>query len=107
MCGAVPTHGGAASWRARGCPMTEKPEISPRQSGLALLPRPVGVRRGGMAVAGALAAVGLLFAWQATGLDLGGIGLPGAGFFPLLMGAALAAFAAVIGGQLLREPGGG
>jgi len=56
-----------------------------------------------MAVACALAAVGLLFAWQASILDLGSLGLPGAGFFPLFLGAILAAFAAAIGVARWRE----
>ena len=68
-----------------------------------LLPVSIGARRGGIALACVLAAIGLLFSWQAVQLDLGGIGLPGPGFFPLLMGASLAAFAVVIGLQLLRD----
>ena len=50
-----------------------------------------------MLVAGMLAAVGVLFVWQAALLDLGDIALPGPGFFPLVLGAALTIFAAVIG----------
>ena len=67
--------------------------------------RPVSItaRHGGVAVACALAAVGLVFVWQAARLDLGGIGLPGPGFFPLLMGASLVAFATMIGMHLLRD----
>ena len=50
-----------------------------------LLPLSITMRRGGIAVACALAAIGLVFAWQAAQLDLGGFGLPGPGFFPLLI----------------------
>lgn len=83
--------------------MSDSSDVEPRPSRPAFLPRSIRVRRGGLVLAGALAAVGLLFVWQAAGLDLGGIGLPGAGFFPLLTGGALAAFAIAIGIQLLRE----
>lgn len=83
--------------------MSDSSDVQPRPSRPAFLPRSIGARRGGLVLAGALAAVGLLFVWQAAGLDLGGIGLPGAGFFPLLTGGALAAFAIAIGIQLLRE----
>ena len=54
-------------------------------------------RRGGIIVAGTLAAVGALFVWQASLLDLGDVDLPGPGFFPLFLGAVLVAFSAVIG----------
>jgi Na+-transporting NADH:ubiquinone oxidoreductase subunit NqrB len=50
-----------------------------------------------MVAAGLLGTTGLLFAWQASMLDLGDIGLPGAGFFPLVLGSAVLAFAVVIG----------
>jgi hypothetical protein len=68
-----------------------------------VLPRAVCARRGGVAVAGALAAVGLVFLWQAALLDLGDIGLPGPGFFPLLLGAVLVGLAALIGLDHCRE----
>jgi len=61
-----------------------------------LLPRVIGARRGGLLATGALALIGLIFAWQASLLDLGQIGLPGPGFFPLLLGALLVVFAAGI-----------
>jgi len=61
-----------------------------------LLPRVIGTRRGGLLVAGALALTGLIFAWQASLLDLGQIGLPGPGFFPLLLAVLLVVFSAVI-----------
>ena len=44
-----------------------------------------------------LGAVGLFFAWQAMLLDLGHIGLPGPGFFPLCLGATLLIATVLIG----------
>jgi hypothetical protein len=44
-----------------------------------------------------LALAGAFFVWQAALLDLGGVGLPGPGFFPLLLGAILVILAIVIG----------
>ena len=44
-----------------------------------------------------LGAVGLFFVWQAMLLDLGHIGLPGPGFFPLCLGATLSIAAVLIG----------
>jgi putative tricarboxylic transport membrane protein len=61
------------------------------------LPRLVGARRGGVVVAGLLAAVGAFFVWQSSQLDLGNVDLPGPGFFPLVLGAVLLIFSAVIG----------
>jgi hypothetical protein len=46
--------------------------------------------------AGALALTGLIFAWQASLLDLGQIGLPGPGFFPLALAVLLVVFSAAI-----------
>jgi hypothetical protein len=46
--------------------------------------------------AGALALTGLLFTWQATLLDLGQIGLPGPGFFPLVLAVLLVVFSVAI-----------
>jgi putative tricarboxylic transport membrane protein len=66
----------------------------------------VSERRGGIIVAGALAAAGALFAWQSSRLDLGNLELPGPGFFPLFLGAVLVAFAAVIGFDCWRSPPG-
>jgi hypothetical protein len=60
------------------------------------LPWSIEGRAGGLAVAGVLLATGLLFAWQASLLDFGSVGLPGPGFFPFLLGAALAGICAVI-----------
>ena len=62
-----------------------------------LLPRVIGARRAGLLAAGALALIGVIFAWQASLLDLGQIGLPGPGFFPLLLAVLLMVFAAAIG----------
>src|ERR1700704_1243741 len=61
-----------------------------------LLQRAIGSRRAGLLAAGALALIGLIFAWQASRLDLGQIGLPGPGFFPLVLGGLLVVFAAAI-----------
>jgi hypothetical protein len=58
-----------------------------------------------MLVAGMVAAVGAVFVWQAALLDLGDIALPGPGFFPLALGAALTIFAAVIGIECWRTCG--
>jgi hypothetical protein len=63
----------------------------------------VSERRGGMIVAGMLAAAGALFAWQASLLDLGSVELPGPGFFPLVLGAVLVVCAAVIGFDCWRS----
>jgi hypothetical protein len=60
------------------------------------LPRVIGARRAGLLAAAALALIGLIFAWQASLLDLGQIGLPGPGFFPLLLGVLLVVFSAAI-----------
>jgi hypothetical protein len=72
------------------------------------LPRTVSARRGGIVVAAVLAGVGLLFAWQASLLDFGGLDLPGPGFFPLVLGVLVFAFAVLIGIEGLRgtEEGG-
>jgi len=83
--------------------MSDGSHVSPPPAWRTLLPIPIGARRGGVALACVLAAVGLVFAWQATLLDLGGIGLPGAGFFPLVLGGALAALAAAICVACLRD----
>jgi Tripartite tricarboxylate transporter TctB family len=72
------------------------------------LPRAVSARRGGIVVAAVLAGVGLIFAWQASLLDFGGFDLPGPGFFPLVLGVLVFAFAVLIGIEGLRgtEEGG-
>jgi len=50
-----------------------------------------------MVVAGLMALTGAFFVWQAARLDLGGVGLPGPGFFPLLLGAVLVVLAIAVG----------
>jgi len=56
----------------------------------------IGARRGGLMAAGVLALTGLVFAWQAARLDLGQVGLPGPGFFPLALALLLMAFSGAI-----------
>lgn len=75
-------------------PMTDRAEDRRR---LPALPRAVGVRHGSLVMAGMLALTGLIFVWQASMLDLGRPGLPGAGFFPLALGLLLVMFSVVIG----------
>jgi putative tricarboxylic transport membrane protein len=72
-----------------------------------VLPRLFCARRSGVIVAGVLAAIGLLFVWQSSLLDLGRIGLPGPGFFPLVMGAIVVGGAAVIAVERWRTPANG
>ena len=67
------------------------------------IPILVGMRSGGLWVAGLLMLTGLLFAWQSTELEFGGLPLPGPGFMPLVLGAVLAAFATVIGVERWRD----
>jgi putative tricarboxylic transport membrane protein len=83
--------------------MSDASGVSPRRDRRFHLPYALCVRRGGVGVAGILAAVGVGFAWQASLLDLGGFGLPGPGFFPLVLGVLLAAFAVAIGVERWRE----
>jgi putative tricarboxylic transport membrane protein len=72
--------------------------VTDRLRGLAGgLPCNVDVRIGGLVVSGALAGIGILFVWQASLLDLGKIGLPGPGFFPLVLAVLLLAFSILIG----------
>src|SRR5437764_11236509 len=87
--------------------MTDQAESPPYARFRIGLPRPICARRGGLAVAAILAAVGLLFVWQASLLDCGSIGLPGAGFFPLMLGAVLAAFAGVIAAERWQQSAAG
>ncbi len=68
----------------------------------ALLPRRVSARRGGIVVAAVLAAIGLLFVWQASLIDLGDFALPGPGFFPLALGAMVFVLSVVTAGRLWR-----
>jgi Tripartite tricarboxylate transporter TctB family len=83
--------------------MSDRSEDEPGRARLRLA---VSERRGGMVVAGVLAGAGAFFAWQSSLLDLGNLGLPGPGFFPLFLGAVLVAFAAVIGFDCWRSPAG-
>ena len=71
------------------------------------LPRTVSARRGGIVVAAVLAGVGLVFAWQASKLDFGGFELPGPGFFPLVLGLLVFAFAVLIAIEGFRGAGEG
>ena len=50
-----------------------------------------------MIAAGVLATTGAVFVWQAARLDLGGIDLPGPGFFPLLLGSGLIVLSVLVG----------
>ena len=70
------------------------------------LPLVVGARGSGICVAAILAAVGALFAWQASLLDLGHVGLPGPGFFPLVLAIVLTVLAIFIGVEHWRAPAG-
>ena len=67
------------------------------------LPLVVGARNGGIAVAAILAAVGALFAWQASLLDLGHVGLPGPGFFPLVLAITVILSSIIIGIEHCRS----
>ncbi|HEY7301023.1 MAG TPA: tripartite tricarboxylate transporter TctB family protein [Xanthobacteraceae bacterium] len=60
-------------------------------------PLKVDIRHGGLAIAAVLAAIGLLFIWQASLLDLGSVGLPGPGFFPLVLAVLVFTFSVIIG----------
>ncbi len=62
-----------------------------------VLVRAISARHGGMCVAAALGAIGLIFAWQASLIDFGDFALPGPGFFPLVLGVLVFVLAAVIG----------
>jgi hypothetical protein len=62
--------------------------------------RPVSVRLGELAMAAALLAAGIFFVWHAALLPFGRVGLPGPGFFPFVLGIALALFAVAL---LLRS----
>lgn len=82
--------------------MTDQVNLSLHEGARGMLLREICVRRGGLWMAGVLGAVGVLFVWQASLLDLGGLALPGPGFFPFVLGAVLAALAAVIGSEIWR-----
>ena len=65
--------------------------------------RPVSHRLGEMAMAAVLLAIGLFFAWQAAHLPLGRVGLPGPGFFPLVLGIALSGLSVAMLYRAARE----
>ena len=65
--------------------------------------QPICLRRGEIGAASALVAVGCFFIWHALRLDLGHVGLPGPGFFPLALAIALTAFAGWIAWRSWRE----
>jgi hypothetical protein len=67
----------------------------------------ISARRGGIVVAALLAATGLVFAWQASLIDLGDLGLPGPGFFPLLLAIVVVLLSAVIAVRVLFASGEG
>jgi hypothetical protein len=71
------------------------------------LVRPFCTRRGGLWVIAVLIAIGFFFGWQSALLDFGTIGLPGPGFFPLVLSVLLVGFAAVIGAELTRSKANG
>jgi hypothetical protein len=62
-----------------------------------VLVRAISARYGGMCVAAVLAAIGLIFTWQASLIDFGDFALPGPGFFPLVLGVVVFVLASVIG----------
>jgi hypothetical protein len=84
--------------------LSELPEAlaAPAQSRARLLRVPRC--RGDVAAAVFLMIVGLFFAVAALRLEFGTISLPGPGFFPLVLGLSIAAFALLVMVQALREP---
>jgi Tripartite tricarboxylate transporter TctB family len=79
---------------------------APSDAGQVLV-RAISARHGGMCVAAVLAAIGLIFAWQASLLDFGDFALPGPGFFPLVLGVLVFVLAVVIGVRDWFETAGG
>jgi len=69
--------------------------------------RRINARRGEAAVVAALLFIGALFVWQSLTLPMGSVGLPGPGFFPLVLGIALAAASVWLLFGLVRAPGEG
>ena len=61
----------------------------------------IRARPGELSVAAVMIVIGALFAWQASLLPLGTLGLPGAGLFPLVLALLLIAFATAIGGRIV------
>jgi hypothetical protein len=68
------------------------------------LPFEISERAGGLLAAGVIAATGLFFAWRSSLMDFGTANLPGPGFFPFFLGAALVAFAAIVAFGLWHAP---
>jgi hypothetical protein len=68
-----------------------------------LLPRFVCARRGGICAALALLATAVFFIWFSLKLDLGHVGLPGPGLFPLALGLVLAVLALSLAWGLWQE----
>jgi hypothetical protein len=62
-------------------------------------------RVGELIVAAALFAASAVLAWQSTSLPLGDLGLPGPGFFPLVLGIALGLLALANGMRTARQRG--
>lgn len=60
-------------------------------------------RRGELVLASALVLVGVFFVWRACLLPLGSVGMPGAGFFPLVLAGLLATFGTVTVVATLRS----
>ena len=67
--------------------------------------RPVSPRLGGLIAGLVLLATGAFFAGFATLLPFGRVGLPGPGFFPIVLGIALGALALGILFHVWRAPG--
>jgi hypothetical protein len=67
---------------------------------------PVSARLAGLVAALAFLATGVFFAWFSILLPFGRVGLPGAGFFPFVLGVVLALLALAILFQVWRAPGG-
>jgi hypothetical protein len=80
-----------------------RPHSDPGQ----VLVRAISARHGGMCVAAVLAAIGLIFIWQASLIDFGDFALPGPGFFPLVLGVLVFVLAALIGVRDWFETAGG
>jgi hypothetical protein len=88
----------------RGEPSVTKPtDNSPHR--FISLPWTVDERRGALVAAALLVLTGLLFAWQAALLDFGRLGLPGPGFFPFVLGLALAGLAVAVVAGRVRQHG--
>jgi Tripartite tricarboxylate transporter TctB family len=68
--------------------------------------RPVSARLGELVMAAVLLATGLFFVWRAALLPFGRIGLPGPGFFPLVLGFALSGLSIAMLYRTAREAAG-